>query len=288
REGRRYFGGSFLHAKLVDNESRRFVSGKIPDMFIYKLHVHSNVFGDIMTSVTILSYDFNNVIKDYTSYTKCVGYNLVNIIKKSILNEVCRDYSNVWCTSVCALSKSHFLVSDMESNFLVLQKSNIRYNDEDSFKLSMVSQFNHGSVVNKMLSASLTNLIEEVESRDGILRKNDSILCASSEGSICALIPFSNFANFKRALCIEIALNDNISSIGNLSHSSYREYKVSFASKCCKGIVDGELFKMFFYMPFEKQFKTYIYAKWIAKKLNCKFGTFENFMLDIENLCSFL
>ncbi|SBS82976.1 conserved Plasmodium protein, unknown function [Plasmodium ovale curtisi] len=211
-----------------------------------------------------------------------------DIMTSSLLNEVCRDYSNVWCTSVCALSKSHFLVSDMESNFIVLQKSNIRFNDEDSFKLSMVSLFNHGSVVNKMLPTSLTSLIEEEEVRNTILWKKDSILCASSEGSISAVIPFSNFAHFKRALCIEIALNDNITSIGNLSHSSYREYKVSFASKCCKGVVDGELFKMFFYLPFEKQFKTYIYAKWIAKKLNCKFGSFENFMLDIENLCSFL
>ncbi|CRG99778.1 CPSF (cleavage and polyadenylation specific factor), subunit A, putative [Plasmodium relictum] len=239
-----------------------------PSSWIMSLDVLENyiIVGDIMTSVTILSYDFKN----------------------ATLNEVCRDYSSVWCTSVCALSKNHFLVSDMDCNFLVLQKSNIKYNDEDSFKLSVVSLFYHGSIINKMLSSSLANLIEEEENRNGILLKRDGILCASSEGSISALIPFSSFSNFKRALCIEIALNDNISSIGNLSHSSYREYKVSFTSKFCKGVVDGELFKMFFYLPFEKQFKTYIYAKWIAKKLNCKFGSFENFMLDIENFCSFL
>ncbi|CRG94282.1 CPSF (cleavage and polyadenylation specific factor), subunit A, putative [Plasmodium gallinaceum] len=266
-----------------------------PSSWIMSLDVLDNyiVVGDIMTSVTILSYDFKN----------------------AVLNEVCRDYSSVWCTSVCALSKNHFLVSDMDCNFLVLQKSNIKYNDEDSFKLSVVSLFYHGSVINKMLSSSLSNLIEEYEenfkyfhfismfiliyiytylfiyreeNRNSILLKREGILCASSEGSISALIPFSNFSNFKRALCIEIALNDNISSIGNLSHSSYREYKASFTSKFCKGVVDGELFKMFFYLPFEKQFKTYIYAKWIAKKLNCKFGSFENFMLDLENFCSFL
>lgn len=80
-----------------------------------------------------------------------------------------------------------------------------------------------------------------------ILTKNDGILCASSEGSISVLIPFSSFANFKKALCIEIAITDNISSIGNLSHNAYREYKVNFRSKHCKGIVDGELLKNVFF-----------------------------------------
>ncbi|GAW80646.1 hypothetical protein, conserved [Plasmodium gonderi] len=264
----KYINNSGKTMKTENKDDVVEVASFTPSSWIMSLDVLENyiIVGDIMTSVTLLSYDF----------------------EKALLTEVCRDYSNVWCTSVCALSKNHFLVSDMESNFLVLQKSNVRYNDEDSFKLSMVSQFNHGSVVNKMFPVSLTNLFDEEENRSGILQKEKSILCASSEGSISAIIPFSNFANFKRTLCIEIALNDNVSSIGNLSHSSYREYKVNSLSKSCKGVIDGELFKMFFYMPFEKQFKTYIYAKWIARKLNCRLGNFERFMLDIENLCTLM
>eukprot|EP00366_Plasmodium_knowlesi_P001385 XP_002258882.1 CPSF (cleavage and polyadenylation specific factor), subunit A, putative [Plasmodium knowlesi strain H] len=254
--------------KVESNDAFLEVASFTPSSWIMSLDVVKNyiVVGDIMTSVTLLSYDFEN----------------------AILNEVCRDYANIWCT---ALSEDHFLVSDMESNFLVLQKSNIKFNDEESFKLSLVSQFNHGSVVNKMLSTSLRNLVDEYESEERpneIVQKERSILCASSEGSISTLIPFSNFIQFKRALCIEIAINDNISSLGNLSHSSYREYKITLASKNCKGVVDGELFKMFFYLPFERQLKTYIYAKWIAKKLNCKLGSFEHFLLDIENLCGLL
>ncbi|ANQ07843.1 CPSF (Cleavage and polyadenylation specific factor) [Plasmodium coatneyi] len=254
--------------KVESNDAFLEVASFTPSSWIMSLDVVKNyiVVGDIMTSVTLLSYDFEN----------------------AILNEVCRDYANIWCTSVSALSENHFLVSDMESNFLVLQKSNIKFNDEESFKLSLVSQFNHGSVVNKMFSTSLRNLVDDEERRNEIVQKERSILCASSEGSISALIPFSNFLQFKRALCIEIAINDNISSLGNLSHSSYREYKVSLATKNCKGVVDGELFKMFFYLPFERQLKTYIYAKWIAKKLNCKLGSFEHFILDIENLCGLL
>ncbi|ETB60418.1 hypothetical protein YYC_02703 [Plasmodium yoelii 17X] len=264
--------------KYVDNTNKPIklendgtivdVASFTPSSWIMSLDVIENyiVVGDIMTSVTILSYDFNN----------------------STLTEVCRDYSNVWCTFVCALSKSHFLVSDMESNFLVFQKSSIRYNDEDSFKLSRVALFNHGHVVNKMLPVSLSSLIEEEEAQNEILRKKESILCASSEGSISSIIPFSNLTNFKKALCIEIALNDSLSFIGNINNNSNNTYKMNLSEKSSKGVVDGEVFKMFFSMPFEKQFKTYIYAKWIAKKLNCKFGTFENFMLDIENLCSFL
>ncbi|KJP87116.1 hypothetical protein AK88_03284 [Plasmodium fragile] len=265
--------GSYIYntskaIKMESNDAFLEVASFTPSSWIMSLDVVNNyiVVGDIMTSVTLLSYDFEN----------------------AILNEVCRDYANIWCTSVSALSQNHFLVSDMESNFLVLQKSNIKFNDEESFKLSLVSQFNHGSVVNKMCSTSLKNLVDDEEHRNEIVQKEQSILCASSEGSISALIPFSNFVQFKRALCIELAINDNISSLGNLSHSSYREYKVSLASKNCKGVVDGELFKMFFYLPFERQLKTYIYAKWIAKKLNCKLGSFEHFMLDIENLCGLL
>ncbi|EUD67341.1 hypothetical protein C922_02047 [Plasmodium inui San Antonio 1] len=264
----RYIYNSSKAIKIESNDAFLEVASFTPSSWIMSLDVVKNyvLVGDIMTSVTLLSYDFEN----------------------AILDEVCRDYANIWCTSVSALSENHFLVSDMESNFLVLQKSNIKFNDEESFKLSLVSQFNHGSVVNKMLSTSLRNLVDDEERRNEIVQKERSILCASSEGSISGLIPFSNFLQFKRALCIEIAINDNISSLGNLSHSSYREYKVSLASKNCKGVVDGELFKMFFYLPFERQLKTYIYAKWIAKKLNCKLGSFEHFILDIENLCGLL
>ncbi|VTZ68284.1 conserved Plasmodium protein, unknown function [Plasmodium chabaudi chabaudi] len=264
----KYVDNTNKPVKLENDGTIVDVASFTPSSWIMSLDVIENyiVVGDIMTSVTILSYDFNN----------------------SILTEVCRDYSNVWCTFVCALSKSHFLVSDMESNFLVFQKSSIKYNDEDSFKLSRVALFNHGHVVNKMLPVSLSSLIEEEEPQNEILRKKESILCASSEGSISSIIPFSNLANFKKALCIELALNDSLSSIGNINDNSNNTYKMNLSEKSCKGVVDGEVFKMFFSMPFEKQFKTYIYAKWIAKKLNCKFGTFENFMLDIENLCSFL
>ncbi|XP_046628743.1 DNA damage-binding protein 1 [Neodiprion virginianus] len=174
--------------------------------------------GDLMRSLTLLQYK----------------------TLEGSFEEIARDYSPNWMTSIEILDDDTFLGAENCFNLFVCQKDSAATSEEERQQMQEVGQFHLGDMVNVFRHGSLVmqHLGESSTPTQGC------VLFGTVGGAIGLVtqIP-SGFYDFLHNL--EDRLTTVIKSVGKIEHSFWRSFNTDLKMEPCEGFVDGDLIESF-------------------------------------------
>eukprot|EP00923_Selenidium_pygospionis_P038416 GHVN01067016.1.p1 GENE.GHVN01067016.1~~GHVN01067016.1.p1 ORF type:complete len:1223 (-),score=93.83 GHVN01067016.1:5879-9547(-) len=177
------------------------------------------------------------------------------------VEEVARDYSNVWTTAVACLSEDTFAVADSSNNVCVLSKKTNPLNDEDRCKLSPRGLFHAGEMINCLVSVPSTTKHENKEKVEGESIIVNKCFWGAVEGGLGVVLSLKSEEQFLKLALIEDAVSGVLDPIGGLSHSEWRHFRAEWRTNCRRGFVDGNVVEKLLELPPSKQREAFNIAK---------------------------
>jgi hypothetical protein len=141
---------STLYVYLIEKKNKNLNSTQL-EMKLLRKNNEFTIINDIMC------HDEYIVISDI--------YKSISIFKfdeeKEKLQELCRDFSPIWCYSMSKIENNMYLITDIDGNIFGLRREMHPKSDEEKYQLERMSQFNLGERINK-----LVNVKKAVNSKD--------------------------------------------------------------------------------------------------------------------------
>ncbi|CAG9789143.1 unnamed protein product [Diatraea saccharalis] len=191
---------------------------------------------------------FNNIV---ALYLKVKGdFILVGDIMRSMsllqykqmegsFEEIARDHSPNWMTSVEILDDDTFLGAENNFNLFICQKDGAATTDEDRQQLDNMGRFHVGDMVNVMRHGSLVS-----QHADTAAPVSNPVLVATVTGAICLVVQLPQDL-YELLHVLEERLTHTIKSVGKIPHSFWRSLNSDITSEVAEGFIDGDLIESF-------------------------------------------
>eukprot|EP00127_Corallochytrium_limacisporum_P006761 Clim_evm31s235 gene=Clim_evmTU31s235 len=179
------------------------------------------VVGDIMKSISLISYDGNQT-----------------------MTEIAKDCNANWMSAVEIIDDDTYIGAENGFNLFVCHRNADAATDEERSRLEVVGEFHLGEFVNVFRHGSLVMQLPE-ESEQGI---RPSLVFGTVSGMI-GIVAHLTAEQYQFLWKLHQNLDTIIRGVGNFDHGAWRAFRNERREADARGFIDGDLIEKFLDLP---------------------------------------
>ena len=156
-----------------------------------------------------------------------------------LIDEIARDCSANWMTSVAFLDDDTYLGSENSLNLFVAHKNADAATDEERQRLEVVGEYHVGEFINRFRRGSLAMQVSEPGTAS-----TPTLVFGTVNGvlGVVASLPADDFTFLSK---VQAKLSLVVQGVGGLKHSEWRTFKNEHKSVQANNVLDGDLIERF-------------------------------------------